>query len=147
MVRRVDEPVAVRVSEEMAEVPAQMPEVADGPETDSGLAEDVVPTAFLWRGRLYVVREVLGHWRERCAWWTTTAARAVHGEGGFGADSGSGQELGQAGQQLEQTGQELAREREIWRVEASAGRSAGVGVYDLCRIDTRDTWQLLRIAD
>ncbi|MBT0771069.1 hypothetical protein KIH74_19170 [Kineosporia sp. J2-2] len=36
--------------------------------------------AFLWRGRLYVVREVLGHWRERRDWWSTAAARALHGE-------------------------------------------------------------------
>ncbi|GAB6897919.1 hypothetical protein JCM9957A_10090 [Kineosporia succinea] len=36
--------------------------------------------AFLWRGRLYVVREVLGHWHERRDWWSTAAARALHGE-------------------------------------------------------------------
>ena len=28
-----------------------------------------VPTAFLWRGRLYVVRDVLGHWSQRRPWW------------------------------------------------------------------------------
>ena len=32
------------------------------------LDEDV-PVAFTWRGRSYVVREVLDHWRERRAWW------------------------------------------------------------------------------
>ncbi|GAB3262882.1 hypothetical protein GCM10027456_44600 [Kineosporia babensis] len=36
--------------------------------------------AFLWRGRLYVVRGVLGHWRERRDWWSTAAARALHGD-------------------------------------------------------------------
>ena len=34
------------------------------------LDEDV-PVAFTWRGRSYVVREVLDHWRERRAWWRT----------------------------------------------------------------------------
>lgn len=36
--------------------------------------------AFLWRGRLYVVREVLGHWHERREWWSAAAARALRGE-------------------------------------------------------------------
>ncbi|WP_260439795.1 DUF6504 family protein, partial [Humibacillus xanthopallidus] len=27
------------------------------------------PEAFIWRGRLYVVRDVLATWRERRAWW------------------------------------------------------------------------------
>ena len=27
------------------------------------------PEAFIWRGRLYVVRDVLSQWRERRAWW------------------------------------------------------------------------------
>jgi len=38
------------------------------------------PSTFLWQGRLYVVREILGHWRERSAWWTAPAAQAVHGQ-------------------------------------------------------------------
>jgi hypothetical protein len=57
-----------------------------------------------------------------------------------------------------------ARERQVWRVEASAGRFAGVGVYDLCAdrassvgVDsgvvggagpgTGSQWRLLRVAD
>ena len=27
------------------------------------------PALFLWRGRVYSVRSILGHWRERRAWW------------------------------------------------------------------------------
>ncbi|HET6667647.1 MAG TPA: DUF6504 family protein, partial [Intrasporangium sp.] len=45
VVRRFSDPVEVRVGE---------------PER---------PEAFIWRGRLYVVRDVLSQWRERRAWW------------------------------------------------------------------------------
>ena len=31
-------------------------------------ANDPQPEAFVWRGRLYVVRAVLDHWQERRAW-------------------------------------------------------------------------------
>jgi hypothetical protein len=40
-------------------------------------------------------------------------------------------------------------EREIWRVEAGAGRSAVVGVYDLGRdaASPGASWRLLQVAD
>ena len=94
--------------------------------------------SFLWRGRLYVVREVLGHWRDRREWWATAAARALHGDEWApvpGAPTA------------------LAHEREVWRVEASAGRTFSSGVYDLSRDPVVDppvateSWQLLQIAD
>ncbi|WP_285600865.1 DUF6504 family protein [Kineosporia sp. NBRC 101731] len=62
MARRVSELVDVRVVQETGDA----------------------PMAFLWRGRLYVVREVLGHWHERRDWWSTAAARALHGEDSHG---------------------------------------------------------------
>jgi hypothetical protein len=80
------------------------------------------PAAFLWRGRLYVVRDVLGHWRERRSWWSSPAARLVHGVGGEGEDAGPGVRVA-----------DLAEEREVWRVSASRGRSYTEGVFDLCR--------------
>jgi hypothetical protein len=96
------------------------------------------PEAFLWRGRVYRVREVLGHWHERRSWWTEHAARAVHGEGPNGAAARG--TAGAAGSP--------SADREVWRVEASAGRSASTGVYDLCRHDEADhPWRLLRVAD
>ena len=49
MVRRYEEPIEVR---------------ATADETAGG-----APDAFLWRGRLYIVREVLDHWKERRPWW------------------------------------------------------------------------------
>jgi hypothetical protein len=93
---------------------------------------DEDPAEFLWRGRLYVVRAVLAHWVETGAWW-----RASSGSAALVLDPS------QAG------------EREVWRVEASAGRQAGTGVYDLCfdwSADSADSaaasrWVLLRAMD
>jgi hypothetical protein len=35
------------------------------------------PAQFLWRGRLYVVREVLARWTESGGWWRSDAVRAL----------------------------------------------------------------------
>ena len=104
----------------------------------------VTPTSFLWRGRLYLVRGVLGHWWERRPWWTAAAGRAVHGEAVhgeadalvIGPDPGAG----------------AGTDREVWRVEASRGRSFGTGVYDLCTAGTGPAgagggWHLIRVVD
>jgi Family of unknown function (DUF6504) len=97
---------------------------ADPVEVRTGTGEDTgTPAAFLWRGRLYVVRDVLGHWRERRSWWSSPAARLVHGEGGEDHQvAGTGVRVA-----------DLAEEREVWRVCASRGRSYAEGVFDLCR--------------
>jgi hypothetical protein len=103
------------------------------PEGEEGCA----PETFVWRGRLYVVRAVLGHWWERQAWWVAAPARSVHGlapeDEGVVAPDGAGRA-------------EWGSDREVWRVEASPGRAFGTGVYDLgCPGD--DAWLLLRVAD
>ena len=64
------------------------------------------PQAFVWRGRLYRVLAVLDHWQERRPWWRD----ALDAEGGLAA---------------------VEPDRQVWRVEAGAGRAAGTGVYDL----------------
>jgi hypothetical protein len=93
--------------------------------SDGGGATAVVtaPESFLWQGRLYVVRTVLDHWQERRAWWRDAR------EGGDVLTD--------------------ARERQVWRVEASVGRLGRVGVFDLGldRWDDDASWQLLRVAD
>ena len=137
MARRVGEPVTVKVRTD-AEASAEHPAGA--------------PTSFLWRGRLYVVRAVHGRWRERRAWWTSAVARAVHGVGehtgdlddprGAGGRSGEGVRVLTPGTRVV-----LDHERTVWRVEASAGRMYGVGVYDLCQGATPEAWQLLRVSD
>jgi hypothetical protein len=101
--------------------------------------QDPSPSAFLWRGRLYVVRDVIGHWRERRAWWRD--ALDVDEE-----DSNTGHGMSAA------PGLDCL-EHEVWRVEASPGRLAGIGVYDLGQDGGPDMngsargWRLLRVAD
>ena len=60
------------------------------------------PEQFMWRGRLFVVREVIDQWQERGAWWR---------DPGEASDEGG--------------------PRQVWRVAASAGRHGVPGVYDL----------------
>src|SRR4051812_18073526 len=100
MARRVGEAVEVRVAGDSAGA----------------------PMSFLWRGRIYVVREVLGHWHDRREWWATGAARALHGD-----------EWAPAASAAQGAPAVLEHEREVWRVEASAGRTFSSGVYDLSR--------------
>lgn len=92
--------------------------------------QDQSPSAFLWRGRLYIVRDVIAHWRERRPWWRE-ALDPDEGVAARGLDS---------------------LEHEVWRVEASSGRLAGTGVYDLGMSNLAaggpaHSWRLLRVAD
>ncbi|SOC51631.1 DUF6504 family protein [Ornithinimicrobium cerasi] len=76
-----------------------------------------VPTLFLWQGRVHVVRGVLAQWTQRLPWWRDL------GTGSTDADS---------------------LEQEVWRVEASAGRTHEMGVYDLVH---GGRWLLERVSD
>jgi hypothetical protein len=94
---------------------------ADPVEVRTAAAErGAVPEQFLWRGRLYVVREVLARWTAAGAWW-----------------QGAPKELDD-------------REQQWWRVEADSGRlaalSGGRGTYDLC-FSWRTGWTLKRVLD
>jgi len=88
------------------------------------------PEQFLWRDRLYLVRGVLGHWRESGGLWRTAVTRAaLPGEpnGGVGVlDDG---------------------ERELWRVAAGAGRLDDIGVFDLCFDWLHGQWTVVRVQD
>jgi hypothetical protein len=124
------------------------------------------PAAFVWRDRLYVVRAVQTRWYERRAWWREAAAAALLGlrgdeprsEGVSGDVSGSGgsveatSEVPSAGA-VAPPGSYLDGETEIWRVEAAAGRSHPVGVFDLARsvpaaasAGASSGWRLTRVA-
>ena len=85
---------------------------------------DEDPAEFLWRGRFYAVREVLAHWVETGAWWQASPSS-----------------------QPSQPSPSGSTEREVWRVEASPGRVAGSGVYDLCFDWAAGGWTLLRTQD
>ena len=134
MVRRYEEPIEVRARAAersrsgATSVPAAGDTGGDNRTTPSGDTGEQVPTAFLWRGRLYVVREVIGHWRERRAWW---------------------REALDSGEEFAVNGLDCL-EHEVWRVEASPGRLHQAGVYDLAREgrgDSSCSWRLLRVAD
>lgn len=113
------------------------------------------PEAFIWRGRLYVVRDVLGEWRERRAWWrdpVTEGPEAPEGFEGAPALHAGGAPAGGAGGRVPQGPSTLlaaARERQVWRVEASPGWSFAPGVYDLARDETPrgEQWSLVRVTD
>lgn len=97
------------------------------------------PEAFIWRGRLYVVRDVIAEWRERRAWWREALDANE-------ADVVPGQSIAAA-----------ASEQRVWRVEASPGWSFAPGVYDLAHDESAlassdggtssGQWSLVRVAD
>ena len=113
------------------------------------------PAHFLWRGRVYAVRSVLGHWRERRAWWLEGATARLLGldpdpdpyGGADRADRADPADDTSATEESARVAEVL--EREIWRVEAGAGRSGVVGVYDLGRdvVEPGAHWRLLQVAD
>ncbi len=106
----------------------------DPVEVRKGADED--PDQFLWRGRLWQVREVVAHWVETGAWWARRTADQTGPGGGVDTD--------------------LLREREVWRVTAARGRVAalqspehdpGFGVFDLVFSWSEGSWQLVRALD
>jgi hypothetical protein len=92
------------------------------------------PSAFVWRERLYVVREVLGHWRARSSWWEGAGGRALHGEVDAAPSAGVA------------AVSVLGADDEVWRVAASAGWRADVGTYDLSP-GASGAWRMLRVVD
>jgi hypothetical protein len=126
--RRYEEPIEVREAHQgQGHVQASGP--ADG--SDPGQ-----PTAFVWRGRLYVVRDVLGHWRERRAWWRDALDPREAPVRAAAAPTRPGGPV--VAPDLEQ---------DVWRVTASPGRMLGTGVYDLARDGQAPRWRLVRVAD
>ncbi len=144
-------------------------------EVTSALADPdrAEPEAFIWQGRLFVVRAVLDRWRERRSWWREAVPERQRADRGQvdpeWADRGQvdrgqvdwGQvDWGQVDREWADRGQadrgqvdweQAPRERQVWRVEASPGRAAGTGVYDLgsdgIGPDGSPRWLLLRAHD
>jgi hypothetical protein len=103
-------------------------DVRQGP--GAGLTDDGEdgPRQFLWRGRLWQVREVLAHWVENGAWWVRRPEDAP----GRSA---------------------LVEQREVWRVAAARGRAVsspgdpGCGVFDLAFDWSEGVWRLAGSLD
>jgi hypothetical protein len=149
VVRRYAEPVEVTsvpvgVGEAAPDSPAALDDPLgeldaqpDGGPGRGGRAAHAVrpgqPQAFVWRGRRYLVREVLGQWRERRAWWREALDLPPGVPHGIAA---------------------AARERHVWRVEAGLPRSDRSGVFDLAHDEGEPPdepssrgWELVRVAD
>jgi hypothetical protein len=86
------------------------------------------PAQFLWRDRLWLVREVQTRWLETGEWWDGPAARAVRGEEASG-------------------GEEVSAEEEVWRVVAANGRAGHAGVYELAHACQTGEWHLRSVVD
>lgn len=95
---------------------------------------DDEPAQFLWRGRLYIVRDVLARWTESGGWWRSAAVSAL--SAGDPADEAGG------GSASVDDG-----EQDWFRVEAGVGRATGTGVYDLCFSWSSGCWSLARVMD
>jgi hypothetical protein len=96
-------------------------------DTPSGVASDRAvddpPEAFRWRGRRYVVTEVLGHWVEVGAWWRRTESAVLPAPA-------------------------ASRQQWWWRVAARPTHPAAQGrngVYELCC--SAGDWSLRRVHD
>jgi hypothetical protein len=132
------------------------------------LRRDDEPAQFLWRGRLHVVRAVLGHWVESVPGWRGREAAALQVGAAPGSISGPGASAlltapvppspkwGQrawgepapdVGCAIPLGGLGLPEDREIWRVEAGAGRSGPAGIYDLILQPEQNNWLLTRVHD
>ncbi len=124
--RRYSDPIEVRSGPTSG--PTSEPESASASTSPVGRS----PQAFIWQGRLYVVRQILDHWRERRSWWRDAL------------DPIPGQPTGIA---------VASREQHVWRVEASRGLAHGTGVFDLTSdgVDGSEgadaDWRLVRVAD
>ena len=124
---------------------------------------DDEPAEFLWRGRLYVVREVLARWTESGGWWRASAVSALSSGDASGAvpapletaplppspkwaQRAWGEPAPDVGACVAPAGVDDG-ERDWWRVEAGPGRAVGSGVYDLCFDWSRGAWSLARVLD
>ena len=134
--RRYDDPVEVRRG---------MVRGAQGPVEG--------PEQFLWRGRLWKVADVLARWVETGPWWQSPDADAVRGTDGLpGARGGESpaSAAGGAGAVATLGAVDLLAEREVWRVEAAAGRHVsreGRGIFELAFDWADGIWQLARCVD
>ncbi|HWM00102.1 MAG TPA: DUF6504 family protein [Nocardioidaceae bacterium] len=111
------------------------------------------PEQFLWRGRLWLVHDVMAHWVETGPWWEQREAQAVLGTDTGSAPSAPGS-YGSSGDDGSVC-TDLLGEREVWRVGAASGRMgfrAGVasgqrGIFDLVFDWGAGSWRLQHSVD
>ena len=106
----------------------------DPVEVRKGADED--PDQFLWRGRLWQVREVVAHWVETGAWWTRARHRA-RGNGGAASTRTCCVSARCGGWPRPGKG----------RRPQSPEHDPGFGVFDLVFSWSEGSWQLVRAVD
>jgi hypothetical protein len=113
------------------------------------------PEQFLWRGRLWLVHDVMAHWVETGAWWEQGQVRSLLGTDGTDGPGDPGGAGDPDGAEPPAAGGDLLAEREVWRVDAASGRAgfrAGVasgqrGVFDLVLDWGAGQWRLQHTLD
>ena len=130
---------------------------------------DDEPAQFLWRGRLYKVREVLSRWTESGGWWRSAGVLALSAGDAAEADPLAPLETAPIpssprwaqrawGEPAPDVGAAIGPasvddgEQEWFRVEAgcppfTGPSSAGTGVFDLCFSWSSGRWTLARVLD
>lgn len=96
------------------------------------------PEQFVWRGRLWLVRDIVTRWLETGAWWDSPLVRSARGD-----------DVGEAlpADPLSIDGGDLLAEHEVWRVLAAAGASGSPGVYELDHARGTGGWRLRAVVD
>jgi Family of unknown function (DUF6504) len=100
------------------------------------------PTQFLWRDRLWVVRDIIAHWVETGAWWEQPGVGVLFG----GADPSGQTTFEQTTKSGPARCADLLGEKEIWRVEAIRAR-ASAGVFDVSFDWALGQWRLVCCID
>ena len=120
----------------------QMRRYDDPVEVRAGLVHGrEAPAQFLWRDRLWQVREVVGHWVETAPWWHQPAVQellGLHGDGGRD-ERAAPASVGSVAS--------LVAERDVWRVDASKGRLGPRGVFELVCDGMTGRWRLTGCED
>ena len=106
------------------------------------VAGQEAPEQFVWRSRLWVVRDLVAHWVVTGSWWEQPGIADLLGDPSrLSADPS-------------RLGADLLAEREVWRVEACRGRppqlsgdDSSFGVFDLAFDWATASWLLVRCLD
>ena len=96
-------------------------------------ADRAAPEQFVWRGRLWQVRDIVTRWLETGAWWDSPLVRSARGD--------------DVGATLPDEETDLLAEHEVWRVLASVGASGSPGVYELDHARGTGGWRLRAVVD
>lgn len=105
--------------------------------------DKAAPEQFVWRGRLWLVRDIITRWLETGAWWDSPLVRSARGDD-LVATLSAGTLLAET---LPEEETDLLAEHEVWRVLAAVGASGSPGVYELDHACGTGGWRLRAVVD